>query len=154
MKNEAMTMEHHLTWAWFDFDQLSLQDLYDSLQLRAEVFVVEQDCPYLDPDGKDQESRHFLGKSEDKLLGYARAYEDEQGTWLGRIVTSSQLRGMGAGSELMKKAVQDLRPDRPILMHAQNHLTKFYSRFGFERSGDVFLEDGIPHILMIRQPKA
>lgn len=154
LKNGAMTKDAHLTWSWFDFDNLELHDLYHLLQLRADVFVVEQDCPYLDPDGKDQDSRHLLGKRGDEILGYARSYEDDRGHWLGRIVTSSKLRGLGAGTELMKRAVQDLPLDRPILMHAQNHLSNFYNRFGFERDGEVFLEDGIPHILMIRRPQA
>ena len=154
MKNAAMTKPTPVDWTWLDYQELTLEDLYQALQLRAEVFVVEQDCPYLDLDGKDQKSRHLLGRSEGELLGYARTYEDDDGIWLGRIVTSPRLRGVGAGTALMKKAVEDLSHDRPILMHAQNHLAEFYNRFGFERRGDVFLEDGIPHVLMIRDPRS
>ncbi len=152
-ENRIMTTPNEITWHWYTFDQLASKQLYAILKLRAEVFVVEQDCPYLDLDDNDQKSRHLLGLDDGSLVAYLRSFDDHKGHWLGRIVTHAQVRGEGVGSALMRKAMDSLPTDRPTFMHAQNHLAEFYGRFGFERRGATFLEDGIPHILMKYTPR-
>lgn len=131
------------------FDELTVNELYGALRLRSEVFVVEQCCPYQDLDGLDQHSSHLFLGEEEHLLAYARWYRKDGVTWLGRIITAAKARGNGTGSRLMNEAIQRIGSGE-IRMHAQAHLDRFYERFGFEREGEPFLEDGIPHVLMIR----
>ncbi len=140
-------------WLWKDFDDLGPQSLYQILKLRAEVFIVEQNCPYLDLDGKDQIASHLLGYRKDKLVAYARTFVENDFQWLGRILTCVEARGQGLGVSLMETAILRHDTEFPMAMHAQSHLSKFYERFGFKRTGEVFLEDGIPHVLMVRPQK-
>ncbi len=140
------------------FQQLTLQELYSAMMLRQAVFVVEQDCPYLDADGKDQVGWHLLGYDEGQLGAYARllpvgvSYEAYPS--IGRVVTSAQFRRGGFGLLLMQEAVQQserLFGKTAIKLSAQQYLVKFYQRFGFETVGAGYLEDGIPHIAMVRE---
>lgn len=135
------------------FAELSVDQLFDLLVLRAEVFVVEQDCPYLDPDPIDRRACHLLLTDGPRLIGTARWFEDEDGTtWrIGRVVTAADRRGEGLGRRLMTETL-DRIGHRPLLLHAQCHLEPFYASLGFERSGEDFLEDGIPHLPMRRHP--
>lgn len=147
------------------FDALTNHQLYALLRLRSEVFVVEQDCAYLDADGLDLEARHILGMEDGDLVACARWYwsdaPDPQGgsdsaaaVVLGRIVTAASVRGKGYGKALMAAALAAVDEESPrrVRMHAQAHLEGFYGQFGFETRGQPFDEDGIPHLLMVREP--
>jgi len=141
------------------FNELTLQQLYDIMVLRQEVFVVEQDCPYLDADGNDQHALHLMGCSADgELLLYARLLPKgisyEKYNAIGRVVTSSKARGQGHGRPLMQKAIKEtIRHfgEGTIKLSAQAHLEKYYGSVGFEAVGEGYLEDGIPHIGMVRK---
>lgn len=145
-----------MTWICKKFDDLSVHELYAILQLRNEVFAVEQNCVYPDMDNKDQPSCHLMAIDENnKLVAYTRllppelAYKEPS---IGRVVTSSLARGTGAGRELMIRSIQliyDLFGRQPIKIGAQLYLLKFYSSFGFIQTSDVYLEDGIEHIEMV-----
>lgn len=138
------------------FDELSKEELYRILQLRQEVFIVEQDCPYLDADDKDHASLHVLGFIDDELQAYTRlvpagvsykAYSS-----IGRVVTSKKLRGLNVGRQLMEESILKCLacfPDFDIKISAQSYLKNFYEKLGFVPTGEEYLEDGIPHMAMI-----
>ena len=139
------------------FQELALQELYDIMVLRQEVFVVEQNCPYLDADGNDQASHHLMGHLDGQLVAYVRilpkgiSYETYPA--IGRVITSQKIRGQGQGLVLMNKAIElteNLYPNEVIKLSAQSHLTHFYASVGFVSTGEEYLEDGIPHTAMIR----
>ena len=144
-------------WILKKFDDLTSYELYSILQLRNEVFVVEQNCIYQDADNKDQVSYHFTGWVNEKLIAYTRllpkavAYEDYVS--IGRVVTSPSARGSGIGKELIQRSIEQantLFGAIPIKIGAQIYLKKFYSELVFQQTGDVYFEDGIEHIEMIR----
>lgn len=137
------------------FESLTLTEMYDMMVLRQEVFVVEQDCPYLDADGKDMKSHHLLGyDSKGLLVAYARLVEpgvSYKEPSLGRIVTSPAVRGTGVGKLLMKEGIAQtikLYGSGELRISAQSHLQPFYREFGFESVGEGYLEDNIPHMQM------
>lgn len=141
------------------FADFSLGNLYEAMQLRQNVFVVEQDCPYLDADGQDQEALHLLGYDADNknLVAYSRLFKKgtiyEKYAVIGRVVTSQSIRGRGIGYLLMKESIRQLETHfgaSPIKISAQFHLQSFYKRLGFRSEGSQYLEDGIPHIAMMR----
>ena len=135
------------------FRELSLDELYAILRLRAEVFVVEQACAYQDPDDLDREAVHLLGVEEGGLVAYARWYREGEHVRLGRIVTSPRVRRRGHGRRLVTETLRrivDEHPGVPVLVHAQAYLEDFYRAFGFERQGEAFEEDGIAHVAMFR----
>lgn len=145
-----------ISWSCKKFDELSVQELYSIMQLRNEVFVVEQDCVYQDADNKDQSSYHFMGWETDKLVAYTRilppgiAYPQPS---IGRVVTSPASRRKGFGRELMTRSIEHtiiLFGNTPIRIGAQVYLEQFYIQLGFEPSGKIYLEDGIEHTEMIR----
>jgi ElaA protein len=149
-----------IEWLLKKFDELTPEQLYALLQLRSEVFVVEQNCVFLDADDKDQEADHLMGFQNNKLVAYTRLIPPgaiyEQAS-IGRVVTSPSARGSGAGKELMQKsieAVYDLYGRLPIKIGAQLYLKKFYESFHFRQISDVYLEDGIEHIYMLREKPA
>ena len=139
------------------YEDLSKSQLYDLLNLRNVVFVVEQDCPYNDTDYKDQYGYHLLGYDvSGKLVAYARllpkgvSYPDHCS--IGRVVNHPDTRGQGLGHLLMTQAMdqtKSLYPDVPIMIGAQAHLVAFYRRHGFKPIGEEYLEDGIPHVHMV-----
>lgn len=139
------------------FYELSLDELYAILALRQEVFIVEQNCPFLDADGKDQTALHLmLFDKEDNLIAYTRLFDKdlyyEGYTSIGRVVTSPKARGGGIGRVLMEKSIEkvlDLFGQTPIKIGAQKYLEKFYQSLGFELTGNDYIEDGIPHTYMI-----
>jgi len=147
-----------MVYKCLSFSQLSNIELYELMALRQEVFVVEQDCPYLDADGKDQEAWHLLGYDEQgKLIAYTRLL-DKGTTYLnyisiGRVVTSPAARGKGYGGQIMNESIrqiQHLYGAQDIKISAQVYLEQFYRSMGFESIGEGYLEDDIPHIAMIR----
>lgn len=131
------------------FDELDARTAYDVWRLRQDVFVVEQECPYPDLDGRDlePETRHVLLQEDDRLLGYARVLDDGAVWRIGRVVLARDARGRGLADPLLE-AVLDACPDRPVVMDAQSPLRGWYERFGFEVDGPEFLDDGIPHLPM------
>lgn len=148
-----------INWQCKSFQRLNTDELYALIALRVEVFVVEQDCPYQDLDGKDHECLHVLGTNADgALLAYARivpAGLSYNNIALGRIVTSPKIRRTGAGKQLMHYCLQqitDMHGQVPVVMSAQCYLNDFYRSFGFIPEGEEYLEDGIPHIHMRLQP--
>lgn len=147
-----------IDWTCKSFEELSKEELYKILQLRASVFVVEQNCPYQDCDDKDQPSYHLMGWKGHDLVAYTRllpagiAYENEPS--IGRVVTSIACRGTGIGKELMKESINaaiTLFGEMPITISAQLYLLKFYESFGFVSIGKPYLEDHIEHIKMRRK---
>jgi len=140
------------------FSELTTDELYEIIALRQEVFVVEQDCPYLDADGKDQQAWHLTGFDKDeKLIVYARIAPKgvfyENYVSISRIVSSPSVRGKGMGKKLIIESlvtIEKLFSNQEIKISAQCYLTRFYNSFGFETIGEEYLEDNIPHIAMIR----
>lgn len=135
------------------FPELTVEELYDLLALRAEVFVVEQACAYLDPDGCDREATHLLGTRDGALVAYARWYPEAGRVRLGRIATAPAARGRGYGRDVVEEALRRIaadHPDRSVLLHAQAYLQGFYESLGFTPVGEPFDEDGIPHVAMVR----
>lgn len=133
------------------WNELTKDELYDLLQLRIEVFVIEQNCPYQECDGLDKRAWHIFLTDESKLIGTARIYEKESGHYaIGRVVVSKSHRG-GLGKMIMMECIKFLENRaEQISLSAQSHLESFYAEFGFESVGEGYLEDGIPHILMVR----
>jgi len=145
-----------INWVCKKFDDLTPHELYAILQLRNEVFVVEQNCVYQDADNKDRASHHLMAWKDGILTGYTRliptgvAYDLPS---IGRVVTSPKVRGDGTGKLLMQQSIEQLENlfgKSSIKLGAQLYLKKFYESFGFQKSSDVYLEDGIEHIEMIR----
>ncbi len=139
------------------FQELTTKELYDLLQLRTEVFVVEQDCVYQDLDGKDQKALHVIGKKDDKIIAYTRVFKPGdyfKEASIGRVVVSKDEREHKYGYDIMKasiKAIEAVFNETTIKLSAQTYLKKFYNNLGFEEVGEEYLEDGIPHIAMIKQ---
>ncbi len=131
------------------FDALDARTAYGVWRLRQDVFVVEQNCPYPDLDDRDLEAgtRHVLLRDEDELLGYARVLDDGDVWRIGRVVLTRKARGRGLADPLLETALQ-VCPDRPVVMNAQTPLRAWYERFGFEVTGEEFLDDGVPHLPM------
>ena len=145
----------NITYTLKSFADLSPYELYSILQLRNEVFAVEQNCVYPDMDDKDQRSFHLMGMAEDKLLAYTRlippgvSYKEPS---IGRVVTSPKIRRSGEGRILMERSIaliQEMYPNEPIRIGAQLYLQKFYSSLGFYTCSPVYLEDGIEHVEML-----
>jgi ElaA protein len=143
-----------IDWKLKKFSDLTPYELYDALRLRSEVFVVEQNCVFLDQDNIDQQCFHLSGYEQERLVAYCRivppgiSYKEAS---IGRVVTSSSIRKNGIGKELMLEAIEaisDLYGNVSIKIGAQLYLKKFYGLFGFEQISDVYLEDGIKHIYM------
>ncbi len=148
-----------MTWTCKKFDELSVHELYAILQLRNEVFIVEQNCPYPDCDNKDFKCWHLMGTENEKLLAYARlipAGVSYRETSIGRVVSSPQARGKGLGKELMRESIQRVRQlfqTESIRIGAQLYLQDFYKGFGFIKDSEIYLEDNIQHIEMLIDPK-
>lgn len=143
-----------MTWRWLSFEALALSELYQVVRLREEVFVVEQDCVYLDADGRDPEAQHLLGHRQGALVAYLRAFGPAGPggeASLGRVVVARSARGAGLGSELMRRGMAHTWRAWgacPIHLSAQAHLAEFYGALGYQITGPGYLEDGIPHLPM------
>lgn len=140
-----------------NYQDLTRDELYALLQLRAEVFVVEQDCVYQDLDGKDQKALHVLGFKKDQLVAYTRVFgpgDYFKEASIGRVVVQEKERSHKYGDDLMKRsirAIEDTYESTTIKISAQTYLKKFYNNLGFEEVGEGYLEDGIPHIGMLKE---
>jgi ElaA protein len=150
-----------MRWTCVPFAELGTQQLYGVLALRSEVFVVEQQCIFLDIDGLDPLTWHLLGHGDDGALkAYARLIPPglkAPEALIGRVVTSPAARGGGTGRALMAEAVSQcerLWPGHAITLHAQAHLERFYGSFGFVPVGEQYIEDGIAHIEMHKETTA
>jgi ElaA protein len=150
-------MMKNLKWKLKDFEALTPYELYEILRLRSLVFVVEQQCIFLDMDTLDQPAFHLMGWEGDNLVAYTRlldkgtAYPDYPS--IGRVVSAPEARGKGVGRLLMQESirqVENLFGRQPIKIGAQYYLKSFYGSLGFLQAGDIYLEDGIEHIAMIR----
>ena len=151
-----MTRIHEISWRFVPFSALTSLELYEMLQLRSEVFVVEQSCPFQDMDGADMQAMHLMGMKDGRLVAYARCFaagEKFAEASIGRVVTHMSARGGGIGHVLMKEAIASLVRHwgaQPIRIGAQARLEKFYNQHGFVQNGQPYIEDGIPHIEMLR----
>lgn len=151
--------EANIIWQCKPFRELSAGELHAVLALRAAVFVVEQKCPYQDPDYKDEYALHVMGWKDGELVAVSRilpqgvSYDEVS---IGRVATSQDVRGTGAGLVLMEKTmnyIKDNFGNVPIRISAQSYLQKYYEKFGFVRSEkEEYLEDDIPHLDMIYSP--
>lgn len=147
-------MNTTFTWRTHPFNALDVDTLYALLRLRTDVFVVEQNCPYPELDDRDQGALHVIGRdASDRVVAYARILPPgEDGLpAVGRVVVDSGHRGTGLGHELMREVIAVLRHTYGKIdsrMSAQAHLERFYAAHGYQRQGDVFDLDGIPHIAM------
>ena len=136
------------------FNELSLSELYKSLQLRSEVFVVEQNCVYQDVDGKDTKAIHVLGMFDDTVIAYARLFAPGdyfENASIGRVVISEKYRDRKWGHDLIKESIRAIKMHynaKEVTISAQLYLKKFYESHGFIQQGEGYLEDGIPHIEM------
>jgi ElaA protein len=133
------------------FAQLDAATLYRLLKLRVDVFVVEQECSYPELDGRDTEpgTVHVWAERDGEVAGYVRILDDGGELRIGRVVTAQSARSGGLGGQLMQRALEVVG-DRPSVLDAQSHLTRFYERFGYVADGPGFVEDGIPHTPMRR----
>ena len=147
-----------INYIWKPFDELSSDELYAMIHLRQKVFIVEQDCPYIDADYTDQDAFHLLVYKNNDLIGYLRAFKPGvkyEESSLGRIVTEVNSRGLGIGKEITKEGVNFLSrkfPNHEIVISAQHRLEQFYIDIGFTARGEVYLEDDIDHIQMYILP--
>lgn len=134
------------------FDDLGPRTAYLLFQLRESVFVVEQNCPYPELDGRDLEpgTRHLWVEDEDRPVGYLRILEDDEQARIGRVLVAKSHRGSGMAEALMRAALAHIG-DRSSQLDAQTYLAGWYARFGYEPTGPEFLEDGIPHVPMMRK---
>ena len=137
--------------AWADLDPITLHDI---VRLRVDVFVVEQHCPYPELDGRDLEatSEHVFWQDDLGVAAYLRVLAEPDGAArIGRVVTRPDARGAGLAARLVADVVAR-HGERPLVLDAQAHLIGFYARYGFRPTGPQFLEDGIPHVPMRRDP--
>ncbi len=145
-----------MNWIWKPFFQLTIDELYAILQLRERVFVVEQNCIYLDCDGLDSKAWHLAAYEEGTLVAYLRAFPPGikyPECSIGRVVTAPESRKEGYGKKLIKEALKQMEMTfgpQSIRISAQSYLVKFYSDFGFRTVSEEYLEDGIPHTEMLR----
>ena len=145
-----------INFNWYPFSNLSVEQLYAVLALRSEVFVVQQNCVYLDPDGKDIFALHLLGQEKNSLVAYLRLFpptDTENFIIFGRVLTAGSSRKKGYGKKLIQGLLDYCNANYPgitIKCSAQHYLKKFYEEFGFQAYGDPYEEEGILHIAMER----
>jgi ElaA protein len=146
-----------IEWQWRRYGEFTSLEIYAIFAARQAVFVVEQNSPYLDMDGKDLDAWHLIAWSGEEVAAYLRllapgvSYPEPS---LGRILTTKIGRGSGLGRELVARGLEKMHalyPALPIRIGAQAHLQKFYGSFGFVQASEPYVEDGIPHIEMRRE---
>lgn len=147
--------ELKMKWNQKTFSELTKEELYRILMVRVAVFVVEQDCPYPEIDGRDEECLHIWLENDNHILAYCRIVppgEESMYHSIGRVLVTQGNRGEGYAKDVMERAIHILKEDYKvdhIWLHGQEYLRKFYGSFGFEEVTDVYLEDGIPHVDML-----
>ena len=138
------------------FSELTLQELYSILQLRSEVFVVEQNCVYQDIDGKDEKALHVIGWKNNEIIAYTRLFKPGdyfEFASIGRVVVAQNERRFKYGYDMMKGSIEAIEThfkEHTIKISAQAYLKSFYNNCGFKEFGEVYLEDAIPHIAMLK----
>lgn len=148
-----MTIE----WKIKSFEALSAHELYDLLRLRSEIFVVEQNCVYLDLDGKDKVALHLFGEFEGKIVAHARLFKagiSFENASIGRVTVAADYRDRKWGHDLMQEAIAGILlhfGESQITIGAQLYLKKFYESHGFVQTSEMYLEDDIPHIEMKKE---
>jgi ElaA protein len=150
-------MKHAVQWTIKHFEELTALEHHHILALRLAIFVVEQDCPYQDVDHKDLHSYHVYGTIDDKVAAVVRivspgvSYEEIS---IGRVAVAKEYRGTNVGNNLMTTSLDFISQtlgNQDIRISAQEHLASFYHRFDFTQQSEMYLEDGIPHIEMLRK---
>ena len=145
-----------LKWKIKSFEALTVSELYDLLKLRSEIFVVEQNCVYLDIDGKDKKALHLIGECEDKIVAYSRLFDagiSFDNASIGRVEVDADYRDRKWGHDLMREAIKEIKSNfgkDKITIGAQLYLKNFYESHGFVQTSEMYLEDDIPHIEMQR----
>lgn len=146
-----------MMWKVQKFEELTVKQLYTYLQFRVNVFIVEQQCPYPELDGYDEEAFHLAYIENEKLLAYARILPEGvkyNRVSIGRVIVNQEVRGRGIAKELMKQSlsfIQQKWPQQEVQLQAQTHLRDFYGSFGFEAVSEDYDEDGIPHVDMVKK---
>jgi ElaA protein len=146
-----------IQWKIKPFKALSASEMYSLLQLRSQVFVVEQNCVYQDIDGKDYKALHLIGEYDGKIVAYCRLFKSGdyfQEASIGRVVIDANYRDKKWGHEMMKQAIAGIEThfkETKIIISAQLYLQKFYESHGFVQTSEMYLEDDIPHIEMKRE---
>lgn len=151
-------MPTKIQWIAKEFADLSVAELYAVMQLRVEVFILEQECLYRELDGLDAQCDHLMAfdPKNAALAAYSRIVPPRltfSEPAIGRVITAQDYRGVGLGFELMKRSIAhclELYPEQPIRIGAQAHLQKFYVSLGFQPDSEIYDEDGIPHLEMLR----
>lgn len=156
-------MDVMIKWQYKAYNELTTDELYSLLKMRSEIFVVEQDCVYLDLDDKDRYCWHLMGKKDGLLVAYLRiipvGVEDESSGSIGRITVAKDLRGIGLGHELVERGIglynELVGKEHPIVIHAQSQLEKFYAQHHFKAISKPFMFEGLLHTVMeLRQNHA
>lgn len=146
----------NIIWNFKTFEELTTTELYEILQLRAEVFVVEQDCPYNDIDGKDMKCGHLWAVLDDKVIAFTRivpqgiSYKEAS---IGRVATHKDYRHLKLGHQLMSHSleiIENVYGTSSVRISAQSYLKNFYEKCGFQQVSEEYLEDDIPHIEMLK----
>lgn len=135
------------------FEELDINELYEILKLRVDVFVVEQNCPYPEIDGIDKDAFHIICKEGGELAAYARLYKEKGEIHLGRVIAKN--RGQGHGKLILNEAIEsayEKYQTEKIIIEAQTYAKDFYAKAGFEQRSETYLLDGIPHIKMVLKP--
>lgn len=149
-----------MKWILKKYDELTTEEFHNILQLRINVFVVEQNCPYPELDGKDKMAYHFFAFTEEKpkqILAYTRIFKPGdyyKKAAIGRVVVHPDFRNKKLGYQLIIKSIQQVKKlfnTSAIKIGAQTYLKKFYESHGFIKIGEEYLEDGIPHIYMVKK---
>ena len=139
----------------FKYQDLGQERLYEILKLRLEVFVVEQKCAYQDLDNKDEKALHLVGEENNKIIAYTRIFRKGdffKNSSIGRVLVKKEYRNKDYGRIIMRRSIEKLKEnpkEEKIELSAQKYLLKFYSELGFEKKGEEYLEDNIPHVKMI-----
>lgn len=152
-----MSKNLEINWVVKPFDDLTNKELYKILQLRNAVFIVEQQCCYQDMDGKDFDAHHLMGWIADELVACTRLFNKgvayEQAS-IGRVIVAPHARKYGLGRELMERSIEQIAllfGKEPIKIGAQFYLKRFYESLGFQQISDIYMEDDIPHVYMIKE---
>ena len=148
---------NEVVWKIKSFDKLTIKELYAILKIRQEVFIVEQTCYYLDADGYDEKAIHIWGEKDEEIVAYCRIFEPKikyPESSLGRVLTNPSYRNLKLGKTLIQFALETIKTrfnTTECRISAQDYLIKFYSDFGFQDTGEKYLEDDIPHTEMARK---